>query len=92
MQIPGPSHVHGPHPTGGPHRPPSPQQPSRPASASPTDELDISPQADLVSRVREIDGVRTERVERIRAEIAAGVYETAQKLDVAVDRLLDEIG
>ena len=36
--------------------------------------------------------VRQELVNRIRAQIAAGTYETPQKLDAAVDRLLDEIG
>jgi len=29
---------------------------------------------------------------RIRSEIAAGTYETPAKLDVALDRLIDEIG
>jgi hypothetical protein len=31
-------------------------------------------------------------VQSIRAQIASGTYETTGKLDVAVNRLLDEIG
>lgn len=31
--------------------------------------------------------IRTERLERIRAQIQAGTYETPEKLDYAVDRL-----
>ena len=60
--------------------------------ASHVDELDISPEADLVSRAREVPDVRQELVARIREEIQAGTYETDAKLDVAMDRLLDEIG
>jgi len=36
--------------------------------------------------------VRAERLARIRAEIAAGRYETAEKLEIAVEQLLREIG
>ncbi|HIQ20562.1 MAG TPA: flagellar biosynthesis anti-sigma factor FlgM, partial [Planctomycetes bacterium] len=36
--------------------------------------------------------IRQERVARIRAEIAAGTYETEEKLEIAIGRLLDEIG
>jgi negative regulator of flagellin synthesis FlgM len=55
------------------------------------DELDISAEADLVSRVRDLPDVRADRVAEIRSEIAAGVYETGDKLDLAVGRLLDEL-
>ena len=63
-----------------------------PEPAQPTDQLDISREADLVSRVRELPEIRAERVEQIRAQIEAGRYETEDKLDVAVSRLLDELG
>jgi negative regulator of flagellin synthesis FlgM len=55
------------------------------------DQLDISREADLVSRVREAPDIRADRVASIRAEIAAGTYETQHKLEVAVGRLLDEL-
>jgi negative regulator of flagellin synthesis FlgM len=45
----------------------------------------------MVSRARELPEVRAERVAEIRAQIQAGTYETADKLEVALGRLLDEI-
>jgi anti-sigma28 factor (negative regulator of flagellin synthesis) len=35
--------------------------------------------------------VRADLVERMKAEIAAGTYETPKRLDIAVDRLLDDL-
>jgi len=55
------------------------------------DELDISHEADLVGRVDDLPDIRADRVAEIRAEIAAEVYETDEKLDIALGRLLDEI-
>jgi negative regulator of flagellin synthesis FlgM len=67
-------------------------QPSAPSSdVRGADQLDISPEADIVSRMRDIPDIRAERVAEIRAAIAAGTYETADKLEAAVGRLLDEI-
>ena len=42
--------------------------------------------------IRQMPDVRESRVEAVRRQIAAGTYETSDKLGVAVDRLLDEIG
>jgi negative regulator of flagellin synthesis FlgM len=36
-------------------------------------------------------GIRTELVERVRQEIAAGTYETPEKLEAALERLLDRL-
>lgn len=35
--------------------------------------------------------IRAELVKRVRREIAAGVYDTPEKLDAALERLLDEL-
>jgi anti-sigma28 factor (negative regulator of flagellin synthesis) len=60
-----------------------------PAGASPAvDELEISNFARLMSRLRQIPDVRQERVQRLRAEIATGVYETEVKLDAALEAML----
>ena len=55
------------------------------------DQLDISREAEMASRVRELPDIRADRVAQVRAEIEAGVYETAEKLEIAVGRLFDEI-
>ena len=48
-----------------------------------------------VDAVRSADAtadIRLDRVNAIRAAIADGSYETADKLDVALDRLLERLG
>jgi len=92
MQINGPAHVHGPQPINSPHRARDPQAAPSSQQATGVDQLDISPEADMVSRVREIPEIRAERVAEIRSAIEAGTYETPEKLEIAVGRLLDEIG
>ena len=57
----------------------------------PTDEVDFSADVNWVNHVNELPDVRTDRVNEIRAQIQAGTYETEAKLDIALDRLLDEI-
>ncbi len=46
----------------------------------------------LVEQAKQAPDIRQDRVQSIRAQIASGTYETAGKLDTAVNRLLDEIG
>ena len=62
------------------------------SQAASADEISISQEADMLSRIGDIPDIRQDRVDQIRAEIANGVYETEERLDVAVSRLLDEIG
>ncbi len=91
MQIYGPSHVHGPHGLNGPHTNRAPgAQPAKP-SASPADQVDISAAAEAAINATETGESRAELVARVRGEIADGSYETPEKLDAALDRLLDEI-
>ncbi len=92
MQIHGLGPVHGPQPTNATHRPQIAQhtQPNR--SAAGVDELDISPEAQLLSETRDIPDIRADRVAEIRASIASGSYETEEKISLALDRLLEEIG
>ncbi|MBM4088327.1 MAG: flagellar biosynthesis anti-sigma factor FlgM [Planctomycetes bacterium] len=91
MQIHGPTHIHGPQPINAPHRAQGPQAPAQTGYVAGTDQLDISPEAYLVSRVRDLPDIRADRVAAIRAAIESGVYETEAKLEIAVGRLLDEI-
>lgn len=89
--------VGGTSPLGGVH-PASAASPARPAQAataaqSPKDELEVSPlaqQLDELSRST-TSPMRAARLAQIQAEIAAGTYETPDKLEAAVDRLLDDL-
>lgn len=92
MHVYGPSHLHGAQPVNPPHT----SRVSKPAppdySGAIQDELDLSEAAQLVDKLREVSEIRHERVAQIRAEIVAGTYETDEKLEIALGRLLDEIG
>lgn len=92
MHVYGPSHLHGPQSIGAPHITRATQPASRPESQPIQDELQISDAARLMENMQQIPDIRHDRVASIRAQIANGTYETADKLDVAVARLLDEIG
>jgi negative regulator of flagellin synthesis FlgM len=93
MQIYGPAHLHGPQAISAPHTARASQQVSRPESSAPIrDEVQISDAARLVEQAQQAPDIRQDRVDVIRAQIANGTYETPDKLDVALSRLLDEIG
>ncbi len=55
---------------------------NRPASA----EL-----AKWIKKARKLPAVRRELVERVKAEIADGAYETPEKLQIAAERLLEDL-
>lgn len=92
MQIHGPGHVHGPHPVNTPHRTHPAQAAEQSRATGAADELDISDAARALSQAREIPEIRQDRVAEIRSQIEAGIYETDEKMEAAVERLLDEIG
>jgi negative regulator of flagellin synthesis FlgM len=92
MQIHGPSQVHGAHGVNAPHftpRTPASQTTSAPGAV---DRVDISPAAAAASRDTETGGVRQDLVNLIRSQIASGNYDTPEKMDIAMERLLDQIG
>ena len=92
MHIIGPAHLHGPQPVGPPHSSHA-AKPAPPSDGAPIiDEVEISEAGRLVDQARAVPEIRQDRVDAIRAQIAEGTYETPEKLDVAVERLLDEIG
>jgi len=61
------------------------------------DEVEISSKAQRMTESREVAGtmdnsdIRLDLVNRIRAEIANGTYETPEKLEIAMERLLNRI-
>lgn len=91
MQINGPAHVHGPQPINPPHKSPSAQPSVAPAGMDSVDQLDISEAAQTLSQVHDLPDIRRDRVDGIRAQIAEGIYDTEEKLDIAIERLLDEM-
>lgn len=51
----------------------------------------VSVSVDAIQATETVSDVRLDRVNSIRSAIADGTYETAEKLDVAIDRLLDRL-
>jgi len=99
MQIYGPFRVSTTQATSGPQRtqPQNPAENAAKPSATPVDQLDISAaaSANRLGQTSPIAGggeIRIDRVAELRRQIADGSYETPEKMDVALDRLLDEIG
>lgn len=93
MQIYGPSQLHGAQSIQGPHSANrAGQAQAGRTSAAAGDQLDISSAGLLAARLDEIPAIRQDRVDSLRAAIASGKYETSDKLDAALEHLLDEIG
>ena len=92
MQVYGPAHLHGPQAVSARIRRGLASSTSQGESPKIQDEVNISDAARLVEQVEQAPDICEDRVQSIRAEIALDMYETTGKLDVAVDRLLDEIG
>ncbi|MGI9474700.1 MAG: flagellar biosynthesis anti-sigma factor FlgM [Rubripirellula sp.] len=98
MQIYGPFRVSTTQPNAAAQRA-QPQKPADSASkpnSAPVDQLDLSSATTGVNRLdstSHIAGggeIRIDRVAELRRQIADGSYETPEKLDAALDRLLDQ--
>ena len=55
------------------------------------DKLELSDAGQIAARLAEVPDIRHQRVAELRQAIAAGTYETEEKLAIALDRLVDEI-
>ncbi len=80
----------------GPQRiPPDPTPRINPAEApnkpARTDAVEISQEARLLEKLSKVPQIREAKVEELRRLIADGTYETTERLEGAVDRILDEL-
>ncbi len=99
MQIYGPFRVSTTQNTSGVQRN-QPQQPvesnSQAKPAEPVDQLDLTSAATATNRLEQSSPVtvggdiRIDRVAEIRRQIAEGTYETPERLDAALERMLDQ--
>ena len=60
-------------------------------AGSPRDHVEISPLGRMLDGISRLPEIRQERVDEIRGQISAGIYETPEKLDIALDRVLNEL-
>ena len=91
MHIYGATHVHSAHAINTPHAPRVDATQQQLHSGATIDTVDISETGRLLEMASQLPDVRMDRVEQLRAQIAQGGYETSDKLDLALERLLDEI-
>ena len=75
-----------------PIEPTGPVAPSNPVTSlgGISDVVEISTARALAAKIQQVPQVRAELVARVKAEIEAGTYETSERLEIAVNRLVDE--
>ena len=61
------------------------------AAARGSDKVELSQCAQLLSRLAELPDVRQDLINRVRAEIADGVYDTPDKVDELLDELAQDL-
>ncbi len=79
-----------------PTPPPGPRRnlaaPGAPGSPTRTgDRAEFSAAAQLLSKLAELPAIRHELVDRVRAQLAVGTYETPDKIDGAIDELIKDL-
>jgi len=72
------NHAHRPNPTVG--------SPSRGS-----DKVELSPEARMLSKLKNLPDVRQDLVDRVRQQIASGTYETPDKVEALLDGLAQEL-
>ncbi|HEX4148307.1 MAG TPA: flagellar biosynthesis anti-sigma factor FlgM [Pirellulales bacterium] len=91
MQVSGVTQLHGAQAINAPHSARASSLGSTTGSTI-SDQLDISPAGQLLDQINQMPDIRQDRVSQLRSAIAGGTYETDDKLNTAVNNLLDEIG
>jgi len=98
MRVNGPAQLHAAQSISAPHTTRGARSTSSLGSVNSQDEVNISDAAQQIDQTQSASstsasgGIRQDRVASLRAQIASGTYETPDKLDAAVSRLLDAIG
>src|SRR5207302_6246056 len=92
MQIHGTNRIHSPQGINAPHIPLRTAGTQSTPTAGKADRVDISPAAEAAVQAAEGRGIRHDLVNLIRDQIAKGTYDTPEKMDMALERLLDQIG
>ena len=67
-------------------------QPAKPAATRPvTDQVDISPAGKMLDELNQSSEVRAERLAQIKSAIDAGTYDTPEKLEAALSKMLGQV-
>lgn len=61
------------------------------SNARTSDRVELSDQARLLSKLKQLPEVREDLVNSVRSQIEAGTYDTPERFDTAVNSLLDDL-
>jgi len=93
MQIQGTNRIHSPQGISAPHFSTKTTGSQSTGATAKADRVEISPAASAALEAAESGSkVRTDLINLIRGQIAAGTYDTPEKMDVAMERMFDQIG
>lgn len=92
MQVDGPGSVSGSRPISQAKPALAAAEPKAAEPTSPRDEVEISEASRMFDQLNQSPEVRAERLAQIKAEIDAGTYETQEKLEAALLKLMGEAG
>jgi len=56
------------------------------------DRVEVSDAARFLAKMNAMPEVRSELVNEVRAQIADGTYDTPEKMDLAIDSMIEELG
>ncbi len=91
MDVNGPGSVHSAFPIKQVQPTTEVKKTTEPQPVTSRDEVEISPAGKMLDDLSRSSEVRSERLTQIKAAIEAGTYETPEKLEAALEKLLDEI-
>ncbi len=91
MQVYGPSALHAASGINAPHNNRISSTPTNARGIDTADTLEISSEGMFVEQTKNLPEMRMDRVASLRAQIANGTYETPDKLDMALENMLDEL-
>ena len=92
MDVNGPSAIQGSFPIRPSQPPAEAPRASETKPIATNDEVEISPAGKMLEDLNNSSEVRSERLAQIKAAVDAGDYETPEKLQAAVSKMLQDIG
>lgn len=66
--------------------------PQAPQQARGRDQVELSQTAQLLNKIHELPEMRQDLIDRVREQINNGTYETPEKLEAAIQKLVEEEG
>lgn len=91
MAINGPGPIQNAFPVKPATSTPQVQQPAETRAVSPRDEVEISSAGKMLDQINQSGELRAERLAQIKAAIDADEYDTPEKLELALSRMIAEI-